>query len=407
MQVTIAPKAERTLEFGIYRDGDNNLDTSQTSVLTQARDVSRADDSVQFTVENTTSAFRQAQGDTVTDTYTLDGGAKHETNTRPAADMANPDNLAQFVARTLDNAEKSGAKQTWIDLVDHGAGDGGGLEADSYGGVMPMQSIADAIAKGEAIHAKEHPEDANRNVDGVVANQCLMSTLGFADALSHANVRFLAASPETMVSPGVPTTVAETIARNTSDAKAMAGAVVDTVMNTRYGAPGFEPFAPAAAFDVLDLSPAKLATAERAIKSFNDDAVSSAKDPDARAALRDDVRQVDGMVRFPEATPDMPWHADRPAMAVYNTIANDTRLSDTVRSDAAEASAAVRGLVLAHRESASFDPFGGSNYKDAAGPTIHDPLTRKQIDPWAPAVSETKNRFYVATDQDAFARAIA
>ncbi len=407
MQVTMGPVRTRNVEFGIYRDGDNNLDESQANVLTQARDVSLADRSIQFTVENTTSALRQAQGDTVTDTYTLDAGVKREIDRRPAADMANPDNLAQFVARTLDNAEKSGAEQTWIDLVDHGAGDGGGLEADSYGGVMPMQSIADAIAKGEAIHAKEHPEDASRNVDGVVANQCLMSTMGFADALSHAGVRFLAASPETMVSPGVPTRVAEAIARNSGGAKAMANAVVDTVMNTRYAGPGFEPFAPAAAFDVLDLAPAKLASAERAIRTFNDDATASAKSPSVRAALRADVRQVDGMVRFPGATPDMPWHADRPAIAVYDRVASDSRLSDTVRNDAAKASAAVRSLVLAHRESASFDPFGGSSYKDAAGPTIHDPLTRKQVDPWAPAISETKNRFYVATDQSAFAHAIA
>jgi len=192
VQVTMASQTGRALEFGIYRDGDNNLDTSQSNTLRQARDVSLADRSIQFMVENTTSCLRQAQGDTVTDTYTLDGGAKHEIDQRPAGDMADPGSLAQFIARTLDNAEKSDAKQSWIDLVDHGAGDGGGLEADSYGGVMPMQSIADAIAKGEAIHAKEHPEDANRTIDGVVANQCLMSTMGFADALSHAGVKWLA-----------------------------------------------------------------------------------------------------------------------------------------------------------------------------------------------------------------------
>lgn len=48
-----------------------------------------------------------------------------------------------------------------------------------------------------ALHAKEHPEDAGRTIDGVVANQCLMSTMGFADALSRVGVRWLAASPET------------------------------------------------------------------------------------------------------------------------------------------------------------------------------------------------------------------
>ncbi len=400
MQVTMTPARTRNLEFGIYRDGDNNLDESQTNVLTQARDVSLADRSIQFTVENTTS-------DPATRSYTLDGGVMKAAGERDAVDMADPNNLAQFVARTLDNAEKSGAKQTWIDLVDHGAGDGGGLEADSYGGIMPMQSMADAIARGEALHSKQHPEDANRSVDGVVANQCLMSTLGFADALSHSGVRFLAASPETMVSPGVPTTVAEAIARNTDDADAMAKAVVNNVMNTSYGGPGFEPFTPAAAFDVLDLAPAKLGAAERAIRSFNDDASAATKDATVRAALRADVKGVDGMVRFPDATPDMPWHADRPAIAVYDRIAKDSRLSDRIRNDATTASQAVRNLVLAHRESSSFDPFGGSSYKDAAGPTIHDPVTRKQIDPWAPAVSETKNRFYTATDQGAFVRAIA
>ncbi len=82
---------------------------------------------------------------------------KRTINERPGVNVADPDNLAQFVARTLDNAEKVGAKQTWIDFVDHGAGDGGGLEADTYGGVMPTQAMADAIAHGEAMHAKEHP----------------------------------------------------------------------------------------------------------------------------------------------------------------------------------------------------------------------------------------------------------
>jgi hypothetical protein len=62
---------------------------------------------------------------------------------------------------------------------------------------MSMPDMAKAIADGIALHRKEHPEDANRTVDGVVANQCLMSTMGFADALSRVGVKYLAASPET------------------------------------------------------------------------------------------------------------------------------------------------------------------------------------------------------------------
>jgi hypothetical protein len=44
--------------------------------------------------------------------------------------MSDESNLAAFVTRTLDNAEASGAKQTWIELVDHGGGDGGGLQTN-------------------------------------------------------------------------------------------------------------------------------------------------------------------------------------------------------------------------------------------------------------------------------------
>ena len=88
---------------------------------------------------------------------------------------------------------------------------------------MSMPDIAKAIADGVALHAKAHPEDARR-VDGVVANQCLMDTMGFADALSHAGVRYLAASPETMLAPGVPSDVAHAIASHENDPEAMARA---------------------------------------------------------------------------------------------------------------------------------------------------------------------------------------
>lgn len=45
---------------------------------------------------------------------------------------------------------------------------------------MPMPKIAQAVADGVKLHAQEHPEDADRRVEGVVANQCLMASLGFA-----------------------------------------------------------------------------------------------------------------------------------------------------------------------------------------------------------------------------------
>jgi hypothetical protein len=404
--VTLTP-SRRSVEFGIYRDGDNNLDASQNAVMGQAIETSAKDSGIQFTVQDTTG-LKISHGDVVegklhTNSYTIQDGQVGDAQIGKARNMADAENLAQFVATTLDNAEKTGAQQTWIDLVDHGAGDGGGLEADSFHGIMPMPQITKAIEEGQKIHAQEHPEDADRRIDGVVANQCLMASMGFADALSRAGVKYLAASPETMLSPGTPTTVAESIAEHLDDPSAMAKSIVNTVMHTKYGE-GLERFGPAAAFDVLDLDPDKIAKAEHAIKRFNDAAAADHKDV---AAIRDDVRSVEGMVRFPEATRDMPWHADRPAMAVYDAIASDTSIDAGVREAAKASRDAVASLVLAHKESDMFAPFGGAGYSDAAGPTIHAPVTPKQVDPWAPSVSETKNAFYNAVDQDKFVRVVA
>ena len=400
--VTLTP-SRRALEFGIYRDGDNNLDAIQANVVSQAVTTSAADRSIQFTVEDTTTGH----GDRLhTDEFTVAGGRVGHVATGNAHEMSDEANLAAFVARTLDNAQTSGAKQTWIELVDHGGGDGGGLQT-SDGACMSMPDIAKAVSDGIALHAKTHPEDAGRHVDGVVANQCLMSTMGFADALSRAGVRWLAASPETMVAPGVPTAVARDIARHEDDPQGMARAVTGDVMHARYDSV-FGPMRPAAAFDVLDLDAAKMANAESAIKRFNDDAALAARDSGVRAALRDDVRSVDGMVRFPEAGADMPWHADRPAIATYGAIASDERLTPQLRADAQSARETVKSLVLAHRESRDFTAFDDADYRDAAGPTIHAPISRAQIDPWAPkGISETHNAFYDAVDQGKLVRAIA
>jgi hypothetical protein len=415
--VTLTPP-RRTLEFGIYRDGDNNLDAIQENVVSQAVETSAGDSRIQFTVEDTTAERRlpfdavrcahHAQDDTTlhTDEFTVADGRIGRVDSTKPHDMSDESNLAQFVARTLDNAEAAGAQQTWVELVDHGGGDGGGLQT-SDGSCMSMPDIAKAISDGVALHAREHPEDAQRHVDGVVANQCLMATMGFADALSHAGVKYLAASPETMVAPGVPTGVAHDVAAHQGDPRAMAGAVVKDVMSAKYDAV-FGPLRPAAAFDVLDLDPAKIARTKEAIRRFNDDASAAAKDAATRAALRDDVGASEGMVRFPEAGKNMPWHADRPAIAVYGAIASDTRLAATLRERAGVARDAVSDLVLAHRESRDFGAFDDADYRDAVGPTIHLPLSRGQIDPWAAnGISETKNAFYDVVDEGKLVRAIA
>ena len=395
--------AQRNLEFGIYRDGDNNLDESQGVTLRQALQSSAKDGAVEYTVQDTTAA---GTGTLRTDSFTLRDGGVGEARVEAPHDMASEKNLAQFVAHVLDNAQKSGARQTWIELTDHGAGDGGGLEADSARQIMPMPKIAQAIADGVKLHAKAHPEDADRKVDGVVANQCLMASLGFADALSHAEVRFLAASPETMVSPGVPSDVADAIAKNADDPQAMSKALVGDVMRQKYGVDR-DTWGPAAAFDVLDLDRAKMRGVEHSVKALNDAIASQKHDAAAVAEIRKDVRANRGMVRFHDATPDMPWHADRPAIGLYDTLAADTRLDGSIRSAAAQAADAVRNIVVAHKESSAFAPFGGSDYRDAVGPTVHFPINASQVDPWAPRVSETHNRFFNETDAAAAERVIA
>jgi hypothetical protein len=389
MQTTTIP-SQRTVEFGIYRDGDNNLDASQELAPAQALEASAKDPRVAFTVEDTTSLRSAGHGVVEADLHTnqyqiVDGHAVRASVDAPH-DMASEKNLAQFVDRTLDNAQRDGVKQTWIELVDHGGGDGGGLETHD-GRVMSMPDMAKAIADGEALHAKEHPEDAGRTVDGVVANQCLMSTLGFADALSGAGVKYLAASPETMISPGVPSSVAHDIASHADDIRGMAASMASDVM--RSGS--------AAAFDVLDLAPDKIGAMRCDVKALND-AIAATKDPAQLGALRGDVGSVDGMVRFPESK-GLPWHADRPAIAAYDAIAKDARLDDKLRETARVASHSVSDLVIAHKESGAFAPFDGSDYRDATGPTVHLPTVKKQIDPWASnGVSETNNDFYKETD---------
>ena len=394
--------ATRRLELGIYRDGDNNLDDIQAGVLNQAQDVSRRDHAIEFTIEDATSRENTLERFSHTERYTIADGKVSDKTTAPLANMSKRENLAHFVARTLDNAQRSGAAQTWVDLVNHGGGDGGGLEADSFNrGLMREDDIAGAIADGVAEHARNHPEDAARKVDGVVANQCLMATLGFESALSHAGVKFLAASPETMLAPGVPSSVAQAIA-DAPTPQRMAHDIVNATMHYRYSIAG-ESYGPAAAFDVLDLDPTKINAMQHDVGALNDALTTAAHRPGARAAIKEDAAAIEGMTRGMD--PALPWHADRPALALYGTFAQDGRLGEDVREAARTAAGAIAATVMAHGESSAFAPFNAS-YDDAAGPTVHFPTTRGAIDPWKPKMSETDNAFYRDVAGGALANAL-
>ncbi len=383
-----------TLQLGVYRDGENNLDLIQSPVIDQAFAASARDPHLAVTVEDFTARpdFALPGGIVRSESYGIrDGQPDGDVRAAPAGNPSSRAELARFVARTLDDAQRNHAQTTWLDLVDHGGGDGGGLESPF--GVMRSDDMAGAVADGVALHARAHPEDAGRRVDGVLANQCLMATLSFAGALSHAGVRYLAASPETMLAPGVPTTAAEAIARHPDDPAAMAHELVEDTMRARYRLGNVAAYAPAAAFDVIDLDPAKIATMERAVKHLDG---TIAREADAKPAVaravRADAKAVDGMVRF--TNKQLPWHADRPALALYDGFARDARLPDDLRAAASAAKDAVAATVLAHAETQGYAPFGGADYTDAVGPTVHFATSAKQRDPWAPQISETDTKFY-------------
>jgi hypothetical protein len=406
--IALSTAQRNPVVFGVYRDGDNNLDEVQERNVTDFIATTANNPALKVVAEDTTRVSRAPflRGQLRTEWSTIQDGNQHITRITAPADMSDRHSLAAFVQQTLEaraNDPAFGKADVWLDLVDHGGGDGGGLQADSSGGFMSLEDIAGAIRDGKAAFRKQHP-GADDSVTGVLANQCLMATVGFADTLSHIGVRYLAASPETMLAPGVPSaSFADTLTKGASWPQV----VVDGTMRARYGS-GADSYHPAAAFDVLDLDTTKIANMESSIAAFNQQVSTlphSQSSEQVRREIRADLRSVRGMVRFDHSA-DMPWHADRPAIASYGAIADDDRLPDALRGAARAAANAVAGIVLAHKESSAFGPFHAS-YADAAGPTAHLPITRHSYDAWADqGVVETHNDFYDAVHGRDFARAI-
>ncbi len=104
---TVASTSQRTVEFGIYRDGDNNLDESQGVTLRQALQTSAKDSRIEYTVQDTTSA---GTGALRTDNFTLSDGGIGQASIDAPHDMASEKNLARFVATrstTRKNPERN------------------------------------------------------------------------------------------------------------------------------------------------------------------------------------------------------------------------------------------------------------------------------------------------------------
>ncbi len=407
-QMAIDRLGNPNVVFGVYRDGDNNLDAVQERNITDFIKTTATNSSLKVVAEDTTRVPHApfVRGQLRTEWSTVQDGTQRITRITAPANMADRKSLATFVEQTLEARAadpKFRAADVWLDLVDHGGGDGGGLQADSTGGFMPLQDIAGAISDGRAAFHKKFP-GADDSVTGVLANQCLMATIGFCDTLSHSGVRYLAASPETMLAPGVPSAA---FANALTSGPKWAQNAVDVTMRARYGTDN-DAYHPAAAFDVLDLDANKVAAVRSSVGDFNRQVAElpkSEKGIDWIHDIRSDLRSIRGMVRFDHSA-QMPWHADRPGIASYESIAEDVRLPEALKEAAKAAADAVAGLVLAHKESGNFGPFH-SSYADAVGPTAHLPITKALYDSWADqGVVETHNDFYDAVHGRDFARAI-
>ncbi len=181
-----------------------------------------------------------------------------------------------------------------------------------------------------------------------------------------------------------------------------------TSCRTKYDAGGLRRFEPAAAFDVLDLNPSN---SMRWNVRSGFERRRWERRPHARACAASCARmrgQSTAWCGFRKAN-----QTCRGApIARQSRFITRWRRMDVSTRDSAVMLRAPRArsaiLVLAHRESDDFAPFGELDYSDAVGPTVHLPTSRRQIDPWAShGVVETDNAFYRNVDQGEMTRALA
>jgi len=102
-----------------------------------------------------------------------------------------------------------------------------------------------------------------------------------------------------MLAAGVPTASTHDIAHINAPDK-MATDVPDTTMDTNY-ATREDGFAPAAAFDLIDLEPKKTVAVHSAVVTLNAALVTNSSDSAARTTICQEANSIDGMVRFPKA----------------------------------------------------------------------------------------------------------
>jgi hypothetical protein len=386
------------IQVGFYRDGANDLDAPDSIVDDQIRAASRHDRRIHVNVEDTTSLLGNGAH---TYFWTVNRGIVNNFRMEPFHDMSGRAELANFVASTLDQAYIHHRKHVWLFFVDHGAADAGvNFTQEPDGSIQhsSLDTLRGGLNDGIAMHKARFPQDTNAHIEGIVMHECFMATIGVAETLSAVGVKYLYATSETSIAPGIPGGILHEIAEHVHNPQAQGKAVVDEVMNTAYVQKDRSgkviTYHPVANFMMLDLDPQKINAMKMQQRKLNRDLLYYiGSSPIFRSELLEDINSVQGMERDQKPKPGkiaerIPWTSDRPSVAVYAKIANDKRLPSCVRNDAALLYFCILATIIYHVESVNFEGFG-ADYRDAGSPTIHFPTSIPDINPSAPSIRET------------------
>ena len=399
-----------SIEVGYFRDGANNLDGPDSILDGQVQEASQRDPRIRINAEVLTGVY--GHGGLRTYFWKVDHGVVSQVRMEDFHDMAGRSELANFIAATEEDAYLHHRKHVYLFLVDHGAGDAGcNFTQEPDGSIQhtSLDTLRGAINDGNALEKKREPGDINAHIELVEYHECFMATIRDAETLSAAGVRYVLATSESSMAPGVSGYTLLDLAAHANDPQAQGRALVDRVMNTIYEVNEHGHlilYHPVANFMMLDLDPKKIGPLKMEERKLNHELMYYLSiSPLFRKDLLEDINSVQGMDRdqsqgafLAGSQGRSPWRSDRPSVAVYMTIADDPRLPPVVQHDAALLAFLIMSIVIYHAES--------KNYLDAGSPTIHFPTSIPDIDPCAPAIEETDNAESYLNGQNALISAL-
>src|SRR5215470_6579393 len=104
MDGVVSAPGRHPVVFGVYRDGDNNLDQAQERNVTDFVAATARDRSLKVVAEDTTSLPRTpfGMGELRTESSVIANGEQRVVRVTAPVDMSNRATLASFVERTLE-----------------------------------------------------------------------------------------------------------------------------------------------------------------------------------------------------------------------------------------------------------------------------------------------------------------